>query len=188
VSEALHDIGEDGGGLICAGFLNDVLPVGFEISGYPVLSPFNVWNELSDDTLFISVLHMAKQAPERMARIAALGIPAARWAIVRHPFAPIARDVAVGPGSYIGPHAVVMPGAAMGRHASLRPGCSIGHDTKLDEFVFVGPNPTLNGNCTVGRNSVSASFSCKAPAPCLNRPWGRSRRNPTYGSRRKLCE
>ena len=149
VSEALRDIDEDGGGLICAGFLNDALPVGFEVSGYPVLGPFDAWNDLSDETLFIGVLHKAKQAPERRARIAALGIPEARWAIVRHPSATIARDVAVGPGSYIGPHTVVMPGAAIGCHASLRPGCSIGHDTKLGEFVFVGPNATLNGNCVV---------------------------------------
>ena len=40
-----------------------------------------------------------------------------------------------------------MPGAAIGRHVSLRPGCSIGHDTKLGDFVFVGPNATFNGNC-----------------------------------------
>ncbi len=120
------------------------------IGGHPVLGKFEDWAALSPDTLFISVLHKAKRASARMARIAALGIPVDRWAIVRHPSAVVACGVPIGHGSYIGPHAVIMPGAAVGSHASLRPGCSVSHDTVLGDFVFVGPNATLNGNCRAG--------------------------------------
>ncbi len=136
--------------MTCAGFLNDVMPENSVIGGNPVLGRFEEWVDLSTDTLFISVLHKAKQAPARMARIAALGIPEDRWAVVRHPSAVVARGVPIGHGSYIGPHAAIMPGAEIGSHTSLRPGCSVSHDTVLGDFVFVGPNATLNGNCRAG--------------------------------------
>jgi sugar O-acyltransferase (sialic acid O-acetyltransferase NeuD family) len=150
VAEALYDIGVAGGGLHGAGFLNDVLPMGSDIGGLPVLGLFDLWPSLPEETVFISVLHKAKLAPLRMKRIRRLGIPEDRWAVVRHPTATVARNVPVGPGTYIGPNAAVMPGARIGRHASLRPNCSVSHDTKLGDFVFVGPNATLNGNCLVG--------------------------------------
>lgn len=150
VTEALHDIENEGGGLRCAGYLNDVLPQESVIGGLPVLGRFDDWAALPTDTLFVAVLHKAKQASARLTRIDGLGIPPARWAVVRHPAAVIAGGVPVGVGSYVAPYAVVMPGAAVGRHASLRPGCSVSHDTVLGDFVFVGPNVSLNGNCSVG--------------------------------------
>lgn len=149
-AEAIYDIAAAGGALVCGGYLNDVLTVGTEIGGHKVLGPFDAWADLPPETMFFAVLHKAKEAPRRMERIAALGIPDDRWAILQHPAATVARQVPVGPGSYVGPHATVMTGAKIGRHCSLRPGCSIGHDTALGDFVFVGPNATLNGNCSAG--------------------------------------
>lgn len=150
VAEALYDMAAAGENLSCFGYLNDVLPLGTPIGAHKVLGRFEAWADLPADTLFISVLHKAKEAQRRIARIAGLGIPDDRWTTVRHPTAVVARDVTVGPGSFIGPHAVLMPGVETGRHVSVRPGCSVSHGTRLGDFVFVGPNASLNGNCRVG--------------------------------------
>ncbi|MDD9902859.1 MAG: hypothetical protein OXT06_04770 [Rhodospirillaceae bacterium] len=150
VAEALYDLSQAGCGVECGGYLNDALPTGTSIGDQKVLGPFEAWSDLPAETLFISVLHKAKEMPQRMDRIERLGIPDSRWAIVRHPAATVARDTQIGPGSYIGPNAVVMPGTVIGRHVALRPGCSVSHDNALGDFVFAGPNVTLNGNCRVG--------------------------------------
>jgi sugar O-acyltransferase (sialic acid O-acetyltransferase NeuD family) len=150
VAEALYDIQAAGGDLYALGYLNDIIPEGEMIAELPVLGPFTHWRACPPNAQFISVLHKAKEAAQRINRIAELGIPPARWALVRHPSAQIARSVPIGPGTFVGPNAVIMPGAAIGEHASLRPGCSVSHDTSLGNFTFVGPNVTLNGNCTIG--------------------------------------
>ena len=149
VAEALRDLAKTGADLECGGFLNDSLPPGSTIGAQMVLGPFEAWSDLPAETLFITVLHKAKEMLRRMARIGGLGIPDDWWATVCHPTATVAQDITVGPGSYIGPHAVVMPGTAIGRHASLRPGCSVSHDTMLGDYVVVGPNATVNGNCRI---------------------------------------
>jgi sugar O-acyltransferase (sialic acid O-acetyltransferase NeuD family) len=153
VAEALHDLAATGENLACVGYLNDVLPKGSRIGAHTVLGGFEAWADFPSDTHFISVLHKAKEAQRRVARIDGLGIPNDRWATVRHPSAIVARDVTIGQGSFIGPHAVLMPGVEVGRHVSLRPGCSISHDTRLGDFVFVGPNASLNGNCRAGEGA-----------------------------------
>lgn len=150
VAQALRDIAASDGKLWPLGFLNDAGRSKTGIDRLPVLGRFEDWALLSPDTLFIGAIHKPGLAAERHARLTSLGIPENRWATVIHPAAGIADAVAMGSGTYVGPHAVVMPGARVGKHCSLRAGCYISHDVQVGEFGFVGPNAVLNGRAKIG--------------------------------------
>jgi sugar O-acyltransferase (sialic acid O-acetyltransferase NeuD family) len=131
------------------GFLNDMLPPGTRIAGVPVLGPFASWRT-HEDAAFIAPLHKPKEMEERARRVAALAIPASRWARVVDPRAAVSPDAAIGPGVYVGPFAVVDPGVAIGAHVALWPGAQLGHDTRVADFAFVGRNTVVSGRCEIG--------------------------------------
>jgi sugar O-acyltransferase (sialic acid O-acetyltransferase NeuD family) len=153
LAQAIADLAAADEPLSLAGFLNDHHKVGERICGVRVLGGFEGWRELSSEVRFIAAIHMARRMRDFAYRLDALGIPQARWILLQHPSSIIATDVVIGPGSYIGPHAVVMPRAEIGAHVSLRAGCYISHDVKVGEHSFVGPNAVVNGDCELAEGA-----------------------------------
>ena len=139
-----------GAGVAAAGLLNDQLAAGETVAGARVLGGFDSWRELSEATGFIAPLHKAKVMQQRVARIRALQIPAARWASVVDPAAIVADDAKLGEGSFLGPFALIDAGVTVGRHVALWPAAQLGHDCAADDFAFVGRGAVICGRCRIG--------------------------------------
>lgn len=160
VARAIEDARGLGEPCELLGFLNDHTPSGQTIGGVAVLGRTDDWPKAAQDAVFIAALHKVKAMPERTAKIAALGIPRARWGNVVHPRASVAPCATIGVGNFIAQNVVIQPNATLGDHNSLRAGANLGHDTKIEDYCYVGPNATLCGRasleCAVhlGPNSV----------------------------------
>lgn len=162
VADAIDARTEAGARLELLGFLNDTLPLQATVAGVPVLGDFASWRDQPPDVCFISAIPRAKEAFARLERLRALGIPDARWSTIVHPRAVISRTALLGPGSYVGPNAVVEAGARIGAHAILRGGSYVSHDASLGDFVFVGPNATVLGRSHIGDGAfLSANSVCR---------------------------
>jgi sugar O-acyltransferase (sialic acid O-acetyltransferase NeuD family) len=162
VAEAVRDLAATGQAIELVGFLNDLVPVGAEIAGAPVLGPFEAWDECPADTQFISAIPKPKESWGRYRRIRSLGIPPQRWVTIVHPRAQVARGVDLGCGTYVGPLATVETGARLGTHACVRGGSYISHDVLLGEYVFVGPNACVLGRSKLGDGAyVGANAVCR---------------------------
>jgi acetyltransferase EpsM len=145
------------------GFLNDSAAPGSTLEGIPVLGPFERWHECPAAAAFISAIPAPKEAWQRLRRITGLGIPADRWASVIHPAACVDAGAALGPGSFVGPFAVVEPGVRGGAHLCLRGGCYVSHDATLGDYVFVGPNATVLSRATIGEGAhIGPNAACIA--------------------------
>ncbi len=160
IAEAIEANAARGGRVAVLGFLNDVVPAGSEIGGYPVLGAFDEWGELDADVRFIAAIVRPKAAQARHRRLRSLNIPDERWASVADRSARIAGGAVVGPGCFIAANAVVETGTRIGRWSTVRAGAYVSHHVQLGEFTFVGPNATLLGmsrfadGVHVGANSV----------------------------------
>lgn len=150
VLEILRRMHAAGSPLEPAGFLNDALPAGERIADLPVLGALEDWRALPERALLIPALHKLGDMPARIARIRSLGIPDERWARPADPSAVVAADVVPGPGSCIGPCAVIQPGSTVGAFASIRAGANAGHDSRIADFAYVGPNAVLCGGARLG--------------------------------------
>ena len=156
VAQSIRRISAARGELELIGFLNDVIPAGRVVEGVPVLGPFDSWADQPHDVAFVAPLHRVKLMEQRVRRIAALGIPADRWATVFDPEAAIAGSAEIGVGCCVGPFATLMPGAQLGDHAVVRNGACVGHDSKMGDYVFVGANAVVSGYVTVARGAYIA--------------------------------
>jgi acetyltransferase EpsM len=162
VADAIAARIEAGARLALLGFLNDTLPRDALIAGAPVLGDFASWREQPADVCFISAIPRAKEAFARLERLRALGIPDERWSTLVHPRAVVSRSASLGPGSYVGPNAVVEAGVRGGAHAILRGGAYVSHDVTLGDFVFIGPNATVLGRSHIGDGAfLAANTVCR---------------------------
>src|SRR5882757_10207151 len=75
------------------GYLNDRLEIGTPLHGGTVIGRFEDWARLDGGVRFVAPLHKAGAMPANARRIAALGIPAQRWATLVDPRANLADDV-----------------------------------------------------------------------------------------------
>ncbi len=95
---------------------------------------------------------LVEQAPTR-----------ARFAVVAHPSAVVARGVDVGVGTFVAARAVVNARAAVGAHAILNTGCVVEHDCVVGENVHVAPGAVLCGDVRVGRDTLIGAGAVVLP-------------------------
>lgn len=152
-AQVLRDMQRTGQDIELAGFLNDRVPKGGEISGIPVLGAIIEWDSFPMNMMFHIALHKVGHMRARMALIESLGLPASRLASLVHPSAQIADDAKIGPGALIASYVTCQPGVSVGLGATVRAGANLGHDAHIADFAYVGPNATLCGRATTGKGS-----------------------------------
>lgn len=142
----------------CLGFLNDVLPVGTTILGYPVRGGFDDWRRMAGDARFISAIYNPTAMRARWRRIQGLAIPPERWATAIHPAAWVGDSSALAGGCYVSPGAVLAYDVQVQAHTRIGSGVNIGHECRVGCYCFVGSNASVCGRCRVGdRVHVGAS-------------------------------
>jgi sugar O-acyltransferase (sialic acid O-acetyltransferase NeuD family) len=132
------------------GYLNDRLEIGMPLHGGAVVGRFEDWARLDGGVSFVAPLHKAGAMPGNARRIAALGIPAQRWATLVDPRANLADDVPIGGGSVVAAGAQVGPDSSIGAQCFLRAGAIVSHDVAISDYVYLGQTCVIGGYSRVG--------------------------------------
>lgn len=78
----------------------------------------------------------------------------ARSFAITHRTAFVSENAKVGPGVFVGPHAVIHTFAKVGPHAIINTGAIIEHECEIGENAHVAPGAVLGGNVTVGPDTL----------------------------------
>jgi sugar O-acyltransferase (sialic acid O-acetyltransferase NeuD family) len=76
-----------------------------------------------------------------------------RFAVVVHPSAIVAADVALAEGAQVMAGAIIQPGTTIGRNAIINTGARIDHDCRIADHVHIAPGATLSGGVMVGEGT-----------------------------------
>lgn len=137
---------------------DDLRKEGSTLYGYPVLgSPCPVAAELSGQEIWYHVAIAKTAARQRMVeRLEQFGWQAATLV---HPSVVRAREVEIGPGTYVGALAVLSPGSSIGQHVIINQRVAVGHDSSIGDFANLCPGAQVNGCCVVGMGATLGSNS-----------------------------
>lgn len=70
--------------------------------------------------------------------------------VIIHPKAIVARDVAIGEGTFVAAGAVINAGTKIGKNVIINTSSSVDHDCMIGDFVHIAPGATLSGGIKVG--------------------------------------
>jgi UDP-perosamine 4-acetyltransferase len=135
-----------------AGYLDDTMPVGEKIYGYPVLNGFAAIHNRAfvlDHAWFVALGDNVyrRDLCRTLADAGATIINAV------HPSAQISRRATLGCGIYVGPFASMGPGTSIGDWTIIEGHGRIGVNVRVGEAAFLGPGVTLTGESSVGAGS-----------------------------------
>jgi sugar O-acyltransferase (sialic acid O-acetyltransferase NeuD family) len=126
------------------GFLDDGLPVGNEVLGYPILGLAGDALKYAGKAKFILGIGDNRT---RKYIAEAYGLP---WHTAIHPSAVIAADTAIGEGTAVMAGAVINPSACIGRHCVVNSAAVVEHDNILEDYVHLSPKAATGGTVTIG--------------------------------------
>lgn len=129
------------------GFLDDNLPAGEEILGFPVLGNTASFDNYPEAEFIIGIGNagVRETIAEKLKDV--------RFYTAIHPTAVIGLGVTIGEGSCVLANAVVNAGAVVGKHCILNTASVVEHDNKLSDFVHISPTAALAGTVTVGKST-----------------------------------
>jgi acetyltransferase EpsM len=153
IAAAIEDAGSAGQkDWMVAGYLNDRLPAGSELEGYPVLGGLaEVQRFLDQDYSFIYTIYRIDGQDRRIALFESLKIPDERLAAFIHPRAYVAGSAQIGPGCVIMPHASVSSGVSLGRCCLVMVGATVGHNSDIGDYCHFAAQSCLGAYLKVGR-------------------------------------
>ena len=135
-----------------AGYLNDRIPVGEEIEGFPVLGPLTeVPRFLDEGYSFINTIYRIDGQKKRQELFESLEIPDDNLATFIHPLAYVPPGVRIGPGSVIMPYGMISPGVTLGRGCLVMVGASLGHNTEIADHCHFAAQSCVGAYITIGR-------------------------------------
>ena len=111
--------------------------------GYPVVGSSDKMKDMAGDVI------VAIGDPVIRRRIQE-GIEEERLAVLIHPDAVIAEDVAIGKGTVVMAGTVINPGSVIGRGCIINTCASVDHDCKLGDYVHVAVGAHLTGSVEIG--------------------------------------
>ena len=76
------------------------------------------------------------------------------FATAIHPYAVLASDVQVGPGTMICAGVVVNTGSLIGANVILNTGCTVDHHNRIGDHAHIAPGVNLGGEVTIGEGTL----------------------------------
>jgi sugar O-acyltransferase (sialic acid O-acetyltransferase NeuD family) len=124
---------------------DDPARAGTSIDGVPVLGTVADAADHRDASLYIAIgaPRVRRDVWQRLGS-------GHRWAVLRHPSAIVAHDVAIGEGSMIGAGAIVSSAVRVGCHVLINMGAIVGHDSVLRDYATLAPGVVVPGTVDVG--------------------------------------
>jgi sugar O-acyltransferase (sialic acid O-acetyltransferase NeuD family) len=146
-----------------AGYLDDTIPVGELRRGYPILGRLADRDEVCEQRKLKDIVLAIGDNWWRRKVYNELKMGAdARYPVIAHPTATIARSAQVGEGSVLMAHANLGPHARLGKFTIVNTGASLDHDCVLEDFGSLAPGVFTGGLVEIGECSavgVGASIS-----------------------------
>ncbi|NQX10536.1 NeuD/PglB/VioB family sugar acetyltransferase [Microbacteriaceae bacterium VKM Ac-2855] len=132
---------------------------GSTIDGVGVIGGLDTITHHPSAKLLICVGHGSTRA-RIAARLAAAGVPDARYARLIHPLVQVPRTVHVGVGSIVFAGVVMTADVVLGRHVVAMPNVTLTHGNRIDSFVTLCAGVTLGGGVRVGEEAYLGMRSC----------------------------
>ena len=152
ILDTIQDANDGGAGYEVLGFLDDRRELwGTAVLGATVLGGFALARELPEDCRFVTGIGSPHNHWRRNRIIAATGIPAGRFATIRHPTASVSRWARLGRGVVLHQYAVVTAGAVLGDHVLVLPQGVINHGCRIGDGAILTTGVAVSGDVTVGR-------------------------------------
>lgn len=151
VGDAILAARRAGGRDEIAGYLDDNPAVaGVALPGGRVIGTIGECGHLDHDAVVVAIGDAA--ARERL--FLTLTSAGERFAVVRHPSAVIAEDVAIGPGTMVLAGVVVNTGSRIGLNVILNTACSVDHHAIVGDHAHLAPGSRLGGQVSIGAGAL----------------------------------
>ncbi len=129
---------------------------GTNVLEIPVLGPLAVLGGAAHDAVIVAIGDNRRRR-EVSAALAAAG---ERFAIARHPFSSVARDVMLPPGAMVSAGVVVSPRATLGEGVLLNTNACVDHDTAVGAYAHVSVGATVGARCVIGGETLIGIGAC----------------------------
>ncbi len=148
------------------GFLDDGVPPGTEVLGYPVLGGLRWLEDAPSDvrTLLTVGTPAVRRALDE--RIRAWGRRYATWI---HPDTAASRWVDFGEGTLVMAACSFTVEATVGRHAVVNPGCTVAHDVRIGDYSYLSPGVHLAGRVTLEAEAYLGTGAVVIPSQTVGR-------------------
>ena len=134
------------------GFLNDFIPVGDTINGYPVLGGLtDIKLFLNEDFYFIYAIHSVSHGYLRVKIFDSLGIPDEKLITLIHPLSFIGEGCELEPGVMVMANSYLGTNTKIGKCTFVMANCSIAHDSNIGSFCHFSIGATCGSLLTIGK-------------------------------------
>jgi len=145
------DAVEKNGTYRIAGFIDDIIPVGSDISGYKILGTIADLARISKDICKGIIAIGDNWQRGKVSRKVKNAAKKFHFVNVIHPLASIARNAQIGDGAILLAETIVSSNAVMGKHTLLHIGAILGHDSELQNYGCMLPGSKVGGNVRIGQ-------------------------------------
>ena len=145
------DAVEKNGTYKIAGFIDDTMPVGSEVSGYKILGNISDVARISKDINKGIIAIGDNWQRGKVSRKIKNATKIFHFVSVIHPSACISRNAQIGAGAVLLAETTVCSNAIMGEHTLLHIGSMLGHDSKLQNYGCMLPGSKVGGNVRIGQ-------------------------------------
>lgn len=149
--KACIDVVEQTGKYSIAGILDDHVPAGTTVNGYPVIGgDSEIAGLAASGHEFLITVGQIKSGRIRQRIAAQLEACQAKLATVIALGAYVSRHAEIGEGSIVMHGAFINAAVKIGRFCILNTACIIEHDTQIGAYCHISTMAAINGNCRVG--------------------------------------
>jgi sugar O-acyltransferase (sialic acid O-acetyltransferase NeuD family) len=150
--EVLAVVRRHGPGQVVGVVDDDPARRGGDLDGVHVLGGTGVLADRSDVDVLVCVGHGTARAA-LVARLAALGVGADRFATVVHPSVEVPPGCAVGAGSVLLAGVVLTAAVHVGDHVVVMPHVTLTHDDRVEDGATLAAGVALGGGVVVGQRA-----------------------------------
>ena len=142
--------GDDG--YVVEGFMNDFLPPGSKINGYPVLSGTDgIGQFMERDSLFMYAIHIIGRGPLRERIYTKISIPPERLAVIVHKSAFISPNAVLEPGAFVMANCYVGPATRIGQCSLVMANSVVGHNDEIGPFNHISAGSIMSSYVKTGK-------------------------------------
>lgn len=148
---SVAEAAELSGQFVVVGFLDDSLPAGETVLGFPLLGPVaSMAQHLATADQAIVAIGNNTVREKLLQQLAAAGF---KWATVVHPRAIVSPSAVLGAGSAVMAGAIVGTEACLGISSIVNCGAVVDHHATVEDFGHLGVNASMAGGAVLGRGA-----------------------------------
>ena len=165
----IDDINEDKKRINVIGFIdNDPSKHNTPFMGYEVLGPYEILRQTRFRRCKV-INAISRDCQTRRETTGQLTEVGASFVNIVHPSVNL-KYVSMGTGNLVHEGVIIQPGAELGNHSVISVGAGIGHESRLADYVFMGPKAHVAGLVCVQEGTYLGIGACVLPRRSVG-PW-----------------